>query len=180
MLVAACGDSGGTGTDGGGTGDAGPADSAAPVANCTPLDLASAPAITIMNQMVTPNAQGGTVTAGTYELTTVKLYANGIPVTGTAKARIEIVSGTGTTGAARVALILDATALGMPIQQNVTGAGLYTLAGPALNLVEGCGGTNPLSALTYTGATTLTIWTNYMVTDPIMVNVPIELVFSLE
>lgn len=151
------------------------------MANCTPLDLASAPTVTIMNQMVTPNAQGGAVTAGSYELTSVKLYASGIPVTGTAQSRIEIVSGNATTGAARIALILNAMALGMPIEQNVTGAGLYTLAGPALNIAEGCGGSNSLSDLTYTAApASLTIWTTYMVTDPIMVAVPIELVFAIE
>jgi hypothetical protein len=179
VFVAACGDDGGsTTTDGGGSGSA---DAAPPMANCTPLDLASAPTVTIMNGTVTPNAQGGTVTAGTYQLSSVKLSAGAIQVTGTAKARMEIVSGTATTGAARVALILDGMAFGNPIQQNVNGAGLYTLAGPSLNLAEGCGGSNPLAPLTYTAAgTMMTIWTSYMVTDPIALNVPIELVLAIE
>lgn len=183
MLFAACGDDGGgSNVDGGNNGDGGgQQDAFVPMANCTPLDLTSAPTITIMNQMVTPNPQGGMLTAGTFKLSSVKLYASGISVSGTAKARVEFVTGTATSGAARVALIIDATALGMPVQQDVTGAGLYTLAGTALNLAEGCGGMNPLSALTYTSmAGGITIWTSYMVTDPIALTIPIELVFTAE
>jgi len=183
VLFAACGDDGGSGTnDGGNTNDAAQIDSfVPPMANCTPLDLTSAPAITIVNQQVTPDPQGGPVHSGTFKLTSVKLYASGVPVTGTAKARVEFVTGTATTGAARVALIIDAMAFGMPVQQDVTGAGLYTLAGTALNLADGCGGSNPLSALTYTGApTSVTLWTTYMVTDPIALTIPIELVFAIE
>ena len=180
MLFAACGDDGGgTGVDGGG-GDAAGQD-AAPVANCTPLDLTSATAITIVNQMVTPNAQGGTLSAGIFKLTMVKLYAQGITVNGTAKARVEFVTGSATTGAARVALNIDATAFGQPVQNDTTGAGLYTVSGSSINLAEGCGGMNPLSGLTYTAAgTTITLWTTYMVTDPIALNIPIELVFTAE
>lgn len=180
---AACsGDGGGSSTDGGGTTDAGQPDMfVPPMANCTPLDLASAPAITIVNQQVTPNPQGGAVHAATFKLNSVKLYAQGIPVNGTAKSRIELVTGTATTGAARVALILDATALGMPVQNNVTGAGLYTITGTTLSVADGCGGTNPLSALTFTASPTgLTIWTSYMVTDPVALTIPIELVFENE
>lgn len=179
MLLAACGDDGGTGTGDGGTG--GVDMFVPPMANCTPLDLASASAIPLTNQQVTPNPQGGTITAGTFKLMSVKLYAQGISVTGTAKSRIEFVTGTATSGAARVALIIDAMALGMPVEQDVTGAGLYTIAGTALNLAEGCGGMNPLSGLTYTAAPAgLTVWTSYMVTDPIALTIPIELLFVSE
>lgn len=182
VLVAACSGDGGTGTvDGGNSNDGGPVDSFVPMANCTPLDLASAPTITIVNQQITPDPQGGDVPGGTFKLMSVKLDASGISVTGTAKARIEFVSGTATSGAARVALIIDATALGMPVEQDVTGAGLYTVTGTSLNLAEGCGGSNPLSGLTYTGAATgVTIWTSYMVTDPIALTIPIELEFVSE
>ncbi|MGE0402068.1 MAG: hypothetical protein AB7T06_35530 [Kofleriaceae bacterium] len=179
ILVAACGDDGGgSGVDGGGSGQ----DMyVPPMANCTPLDLTSAAAIPITNQQVTPNAQGGTIVAGTYKLTSVKLYAQGISVSGTAKARVEFVTGDAASGAARVALIIDAMALGMPVEQDVNGAGLYTIAGSALNLAEGCGGMNPLSGLTYTAAaSSMTIWTSYMVTDPIALTIPIELVFDTE
>lgn len=180
MLFAACGDDGGTGNTNGA--DAAQPDAfVPPMPNCTPLDLASATAVTIVNQQVTPNAQGGAVQAGTFKLTSVKLYASGVPVMGTAKSRIEFVTGTATSGAARVALIIEATALGQPVQQNVTGGGLYTLAGTALNLTDGCGGMNPLSGLTYTAApSSLTVWTTYMVTDPIALTIPIELVFATE
>lgn len=185
LFLAACGDDGGGvgTTDGGGNGDGGGQVDmyVPPAANCTPLDLASATAVPIMNQMVTPNPQGGTLQAGIFKLTTVKLYASGINVSGTAKSRVEFVTGMNNTGAARVALIIDATALGMPVQQNVTGAGLYTVTGTALNLTEGCGGMNPLSGLTYTAtATNLMIWTSYMVTNPITLTIPIELTFVPE
>ncbi len=182
MLLAACGDDGGSSaTTDGGTQDGAAADAAMPTANCTALDLAAAPAITIMNGMVTPNPQGGTVAAGTFQLQSVKLYAQGIPVTGTAKSRIELVTGTATTGAARVALQLDGMALNMPLAQTVNAAGLYTASGTSLNVMEGCGGMNPLSALTYTATgTNLTIWTSYMVTNPIAITIPIELVYTKE
>jgi hypothetical protein len=181
MLFAACDDGGGTGTDGGAGGDAAGQQDAAPVANCTPLDLTSAMEITIVNGMVTPNAQGGALTAGTFKLTNVKLYAQGVTVNGTAKARVEFVTGGATTGAARVALSIDATAFGQPVQNDTTGAGLYTISGSSINLAEGCGGMNPLSGLTYTAAgTTITLWTTYMVTDPIALDIPIELVFAAE
>lgn len=182
MLFPACGDDGGgTGTtDGGGGNDAAPQDTA-PTPNCTPLDLASAQAVTIMNGQVTPNPQGGSVSSATYKLTSVKLDASGINVSGTAKSRVEFVSGGATSGAARVALIIDATALGMPVEQDVSGGGLYTLQGTNLNVMDGCGGTNPLPALTYTAAaTSLTLWTNYMVTDPIQLTIPIELLYAAE
>jgi hypothetical protein len=180
-VLSACGDDGGSGSiDGGGNHDAAPQDSA-PTPNCTPLDLASAPAITIMNQQVTPNPQGGPVHSATFKLTMVKLYASGIPVTGTAKSRVELVTGDATSGAARVALIIDAMALGSPVQQNVTGAGLYTLAGTSLNVSDGCGGSNPLSGLSYTATPTgLTLWTTYMVTDPVALTIPIELTYTAE
>lgn len=186
VLVAACSGDDGVGngsTDGGGSSsDAAPPDMfVPPMANCTPLDLASAPAITIVNQQVTPNPQGGAVQAATFKLKSVKLYAQGIPVNGTAKSRIELVTGTATTGAARVALILDATALGMPVQNNVTGAGLYTITSSTLSVADGCGGSNPLSALTFTASPAgLTIWTSYMVTDPVALTIPIELVYENE
>jgi hypothetical protein len=183
LLIAACSDDeGGTGTvDGGNSNDASQVDSFVPMANCTPLDLANAPAITIVNQDITPNPQGGNVPGGTFKLMSVKLDASGITVNGTAKARIEFVAGTATSGAARVALIIDATALGMPVEQDVTGAGLYTVTGTSLNLAEGCGGSNPLSGLTYTAAAAgVTIWTSYMVTDPIALTIPIELLFVSE
>lgn len=183
--LAACGDDGGG--NGGGTVDGGNKTDASqdayvpPAPNCTPLDLASAAAIPIVNQQVTPNPQGGPLHSATFKLTSVKLYASGIPVNGSAKARVEFVTGNATSGAARVALIIDATALGQPVQQNVTAAGLYTLAGTNLNVADGCGGANPPPALTYTAAaTSLTLWTTYMVTDPVAVTIPIELLFAAE
>jgi hypothetical protein len=183
-LVACGGDDGSSGgtTDGGNNGDASQPDAYVPPApNCTPLDLANASAIQIVNQQVTPDPQGGALPSGTFKLTSVKLYASGIPVTGTAKSRIELVTGNATSGAARVALNLDAMALSQPVQQDVSAAGVYTITGTALDLAEGCGGSNPLSGLTYTATpTTLTLWTSYMVTDPVTLTVPIELVYQAE
>jgi hypothetical protein len=72
-------------------------------------------------------------------------------------------------------------ALSQPVQQDVSAAGVYTITGTALDLAEGCGGSNPLSGLTYTATpTTLTLWTSYMVTDPVTLTVPIELVYQAE
>jgi hypothetical protein len=183
LLVAACGGGGSSSSiDGGDNSDASQPDSnAPPMANCTPLDLAAAAAITITNQQVTPNPQGGALTTGIFKLTNIKLYASGITVTGTAKSRVEFVTGSATSGAARVAVIIDAMAFGQPVQQNSTGAGLYTTTSTALNLTDGCGGTNPLAGLTYTATPTgLTLWTTYMVTNPVALTIPIELLFAPE
>lgn len=179
LLLSACGGGSSNGSpDGGNTT---PDTPAAPMPNCTPLDLASSAAVTITNAQVTPNPQGGALASNTFKLTSLKLSANGFTVNGTAKSRVELVAGNATTGAARVALIIDATALGQPVQQNSAGAGLYTAAGTSLNLTDGCGGSNPLSGLTYTAAgTSLTLWTNYMVTDPVTLTIPVELLFAAE
>ncbi|HEY4058698.1 MAG TPA: hypothetical protein VGM39_18925, partial [Kofleriaceae bacterium] len=85
------GDSGDDGVDGGGSNH--PIDAyVPPQANCAPLDLGNAAAIPIMSGTVTPNPQGGTVASATFKLTSIKLDAGGLPVTGTAKARVEIVA----------------------------------------------------------------------------------------
>jgi len=186
FVLAACGaDDGNEGSgntsDAGGSG-AGPLDTlSSPQANCDALDLAAAPAVPITNAQVTPHPQGGTLVAGIFELASVKLYAQGIPVTGTAQARVEIQPGSASSGAARVALALDGSALGQSITQDVTGAGLYTISGSAMTVAEGCGGSNPLPALTYTASgTSLTLWTEYMITDPVAITIPIELVLAAE
>lgn len=181
LSVAACGDDGGSGpTDANNNGGDAAVDAyEPPVANCNPLDLGSAPEVPIVsNQPITPNPQGGTVVAGTYELTSVKLYALGgaIAVTGTAQARVEIVVGNATTGAARIAVAIDAMAAGQAIQDEITGAGLYTLSSTALTVADGCGGSEPLPVLSYTATgSALTMWTEYMVTQPIPTTIPIEL-----
>ncbi len=182
LVIAACGDDGGSSTtDGGNNGSDSGGPDAPPMPNCNALDLSAATAVQITNAMVTANGQGGALTAGTYKLSSVKLFIQGVTVTGTAKARVEFVTGSATTGAARVALNIDGMAFGMPIQQDVSGAGLYTLSGSSLNLTEGCGGTNPLDALTYTATSSgVTIWTTYMVTSPLPITVPIELLFVPE
>lgn len=147
--------------------------------NCDPLDLANAPEVTIVsNQMITPNPQAGTVVAGTYELTSAKLYAFGLQVTGTAQARVEIVPGDATAGAARLAVVLDGMALGQPFDQELTGAGQYTIAGNNLTVADGCGGSEPLPVLQYTATSTaLTLWTTY---NYMNLNIPIELGLALE
>lgn len=184
LSLSACGEDGGSGPGDGGNGaDARQPDAyVPPVANCNALDLAAAPVVTIVsNQQITPAPTGGAVTAGIYELTGVRLYASGIPVTGTAQARVEIVTGNATTGAARVAVSLDAMALGNPVQENITGAGLYTIAGTALTVADGCGGSEPLPVLSYSASGTgLTMWTEYMITDPVALTIPIELVLAAE
>ncbi|CAN5768583.1 hypothetical protein BH11MYX2_BH11MYX2_14560 [soil metagenome] len=187
VLFAACsgGDDGGSngGPDGGGSGSSTPDAFVPPQANCAPLDLGAAPAIPIMNGTVTPNPQAGTLHSGTFKLTSAKLDALGIQVTGTVKSRVELVTGTATTGAARVAVSIDGTALNMSIMQDVAGAGLYTITTTDLNIVDGCGGSNTLPTLTYTAASSaLTLWTTYqvMTTNFGTIPVPIELVFTPE
>lgn len=156
-------------------------DSATLEANCNALDLAAAPEVPIVVQQITPNPQGGTVVAGTYELSSIKLYANGLPVTGTAQGRVEIVLGTATAGAARVAMAIDGMALGQAVMENLTGAGLYTITGSDLTVADGCGGSEPLPVLSYTATgTSLTLWTEYMITDPIALTIPLELVLDAE
>jgi hypothetical protein len=186
-LFAACGgDEGGqSGDDGGGDdggGDDGPPQDSyvPPQANCTPLDLAAAPMIPIQNTDIVPNGQAGTVVASIYTLSSIKLD---VPVTveGTAQARVEIDVGNATSGAARIAVTIDATALGEDIDESITGAGLYTLAGPMLTVADGCGSGDMLPVLDYTATgNTLTMWTEYMITDPIPLNIPIELGFTME
>jgi hypothetical protein len=148
-----------------------------PTANCDPLDLANAPEVTIMIGQITPNPQAGTLVAGTYELTAAKLNSP-LPVTGTAQARLEIVVDSATVGTARLAVVLEGSALGSPFQQDLTGAGAYTIAGSNLTLTDGCGGSDPLPVLQFTAtATTLKLWTEYSVMG---FNIPIELSFALE
>lgn len=160
--------------------DAAP-DTATLEANCDALDLAAAPEIPLVVQQITPNPQGGTVVAGTYELSSIKLYANGLPVTGTAQGRVEIVISTATAGAARVAMAIDGMALGQAVMENLAGAGLYTITASDLTVADGCGGSEPLPVLSYTATgTTLTLWTEYMITDPIALTIPLELVLDLE
>ncbi|HEY4177903.1 MAG TPA: hypothetical protein VGM90_13745 [Kofleriaceae bacterium] len=186
ILFAACGGGGGgggDGVDGGGSGSNLPADSfVPPEANCAPLDLGSAAAIPIMNGTITPNPQGGMLHSATFKLTSVKLDVQGITVTGTTKSRVELVVGNATTGAARVAISIDGMALGMALMQDVTGAGLYTVATSNLTVADGCGGTNALPVLSYTAIPTgLTIWTTYQAETQIgTIPVPIELVFATE
>ncbi|MDX2089038.1 MAG: hypothetical protein SFX73_14370 [Kofleriaceae bacterium] len=153
-----------------------------PTANCDPLDLANAPVVTVVsNQPITPNPQGGTVRPGIYELTSAKLYALGIAVTGTAQARVEIVVGNATSGAARVAVKIDGEAIGNQIMQELTGAGLYSITGTDLTVADGCGASEELPVLEYTATdTTMTLWTEYMITDPLTLNIPLELGVTLE
>ncbi|HVZ23893.1 MAG TPA: hypothetical protein VG871_22625 [Vicinamibacterales bacterium] len=175
-MVTACGSNNNSGTDAGGGGGGGSDAGGSAQVNCDPLDLAGAPEVPLtfgsdVGSAAEAAAQGGTLAAGTYVADVVELdQSYSALVSGSAAGRIELTPSNATAGAARVALSINATALGMALDDNLTGAGTYTVGtdnGITISNADcgsgsGSGSDQMLPELFYTSAADgVTLWGTY-------------------